>query len=98
MASAHKEPVAELDARYGEPDVTATPWMEGRRLLEQAELFWLTTVRGDGRPRESRPLNAYERRIIHVAISEEPGLRTFSVGEGADRRVTVAPADPEAEG
>jgi spoIIIJ-associated protein len=55
-------------------------------------------VRSDGRPRESRPLNAYERRIIHVAISEEPGLRTFSVGEGADRRVTVAPADPEAEG
>ena len=55
-------------------------------------------VRGDGRPRESRPLNAYERRIIHVAISEEPGLRTFSVGEGPDRRVTVALAETEAEG
>jgi spoIIIJ-associated protein len=55
-------------------------------------------VRGDGRPRESRPLNAYERRIIHVAISEDPGLRTFSVGEGSDRRVTVALADPEAGG
>ena len=55
-------------------------------------------VRGDGRPRESRPLNSYERRIVHLVVSEEPGLRTFSVGEGADRRVTVALADPEAAG
>jgi spoIIIJ-associated protein len=55
-------------------------------------------VRRDGRPRETRPLNAYERRIVHIAVSEEPGLRTFSVGEGADRRVTVAPAEPEAGG
>lgn len=55
-------------------------------------------VRRDGRPRESRPLNSYERRIIHLVVSEEPGLRTFSVGEGADRRVTVALADAEARG
>ena len=53
-------------------------------------------VRGDGQPRETRPLNAYERRIVHVTVAEEPGLRTYSVGEGADRRVTVAPAEPEA--
>jgi spoIIIJ-associated protein len=55
-------------------------------------------VRHDGQPRETRPLNAYERRIVHIAVSEEPGLRTFSVGEGADRRVTVARAEPEAAG
>jgi spoIIIJ-associated protein len=52
----------------------------------------------DGRPRETRPLNSYERRIVHMTVSEQPGLRTFSVGEGADRRVTVAPAEPEAAG
>ena len=63
---------------------------EARALIE--------AVRRDGRPRESRPLNSYERRIIHVVVSEEPGLRTFSVGEGADRRVTVALADPGAAG
>jgi spoIIIJ-associated protein len=63
---------------------------EARDLIE--------AVRRDGRPRESRPLNSYERRIIHVVVSEEPGLRTFSVGEGADRRVTVALAEPEAAG
>jgi len=56
------------------------------------------TVRTDGEPRELEPLNAYERRIVHVALQDEPGVRTFSVGEGLDRRVTIAPsaADPGA--
>jgi spoIIIJ-associated protein len=52
-------------------------------------------VRMDGKPREMEPLNAYERRIIHLAIGEEPGLRTFSVGEGLDRRVTIARTDED---
>jgi spoIIIJ-associated protein len=50
-------------------------------------------VRADGKPRETEPLNAYERRIVHVTLAEEPGVRTFSVGEGGDRRVTVALKD-----
>jgi spoIIIJ-associated protein len=47
-------------------------------------------VRADGEPRETPPLNSYERRIIHITIAEEPGLSSFSVGEGSDRRVTVS--------
>ena len=50
-------------------------------------------VNGDGQPRTTEPLNAYERRVVHVALSEEPGITTYSVGEGAARRVTVAPAE-----
>jgi spoIIIJ-associated protein len=42
------------------------------------------------------PLNAYERRLVHVALQGEPGITTYSVGEGAGRRVTVAPADADA--
>jgi spoIIIJ-associated protein len=52
-------------------------------------------VRADGQPREMPPLNAYERRVVHVALQDEPGVRTFSVGEGASRRVTVAPSTPD---
>jgi spoIIIJ-associated protein len=50
-------------------------------------------VLADGRPRRTEALNSYERRIVHVTLAEVQGVRTFSVGEGADRRVTVAPAD-----
>jgi general stress protein 26 len=39
-----------LDTRFSHPDAEATGWDETRRALEQAELFWATTVRSDGRP------------------------------------------------
>jgi len=79
--------------------VTCPGYRETRDDSLRAEARALAqAVKADGRPRESRPLNSYERRIVHMVVSEEPGLRTFSVGEGADRRVTVAPAEPEAAG
>jgi len=48
-------------------------------------------VRRDGEPRTLAPQNAYERRVVHVALQDEPGVTTYSVGEGSGRRVTVAP-------
>ncbi len=51
-------------------------------------------VKRDGVARTTTPLNAYERRVIHVALSQVEGVVTYSVGEGSDRRVTVAPASP----
>ena len=47
---AASEPVTELDARFGDPDATPTTWAEARRMIQEAELFWLSTVRSDGRP------------------------------------------------
>jgi spoIIIJ-associated protein len=55
-------------------------------------------VRADGKARETEPLNAYERRIVHMVVGDEKGLRTFSVGEGQDRRVTIALQEAEGGG
>jgi nitroimidazol reductase NimA-like FMN-containing flavoprotein (pyridoxamine 5'-phosphate oxidase superfamily) len=44
------QPTTELDARYSGPDAAAMPWSRARAALEEAELFWLSTVRPDGRP------------------------------------------------
>ncbi len=63
---------------------------EARRVAE--------LVRGDGQPRALEPQNAYERRVVHVALQDEPGVTTYSVGEGAGRRVTVAPAGERGRG
>ena len=54
-------------------------------------------VRRDGVPRTTRALNSYERRVVHVALAAEPGIRTYSVGEEGNRRVTVAPRAAEGE-
>ncbi len=49
-AMAVKDPVAELHPQFSSDDATPTPWAEARGRLEKAEVFWLTTVRPDGRP------------------------------------------------
>jgi general stress protein 26 len=44
------EPAASFDGRFSDPSAAATPWADVADLLERAELYWLTTVRADGRP------------------------------------------------
>jgi len=44
------EPVTKLDPRFSDPDAVPTQWDETRRALETAQLFWISTVRLDGRP------------------------------------------------
>lgn len=37
------------------------------------------------------PLNAAERRIVHTALQEEPGVTTYSEGEEPERHVVISP-------
>ena len=43
-------PVTTLDLRYSHPDAVATGWDQTCRVLEEAQVFWISTVRADGRP------------------------------------------------
>lgn len=58
------EPAPEPDVRFGDPASAPTPWSEVRQVLETAELFWISTVRRDGRPHVT-PLPAvwHENRL-----------------------------------
>jgi spoIIIJ-associated protein len=38
-----------------------------------------------------QPMSAFERRIVHMALSEYPDITTQSVGEGVSRRVVIKP-------
>ena len=40
----------ELDPRFSDPAATAVPWEDAARVLADAQLAWITTVRTDGRP------------------------------------------------
>ena len=53
-------------------------------------------VRKTGRSFAMEPMNPYERRIIHSAISKMEGVRSESKGEGPDRRVVIYSTDPNA--
>jgi general stress protein 26 len=42
--------IAELHQGFSEPGATAPPWADVERVLWDSEMFWLSTVRRDGRP------------------------------------------------
>lgn len=46
----NNDPAAKIDPRFSSPEAKPTPWTEGRRHLEEAEIYWLSTVRPDGQP------------------------------------------------
>lgn len=71
-------PVTTLDTRFSDPDAVATSWDETRRVLETAELFWISTVRADGRPHVT-PL---------VAVWLDSALH-FSTGAGEQKAVNL---------
>lgn len=54
-------------------------------------------VRRSGRSFSMEPMNPYERRIIHSAISQMEGLRSESKGEGKDRHVVIYSTEPGAQ-
>lgn len=60
-----REPVTTLDERFSDPAAAATSWSETRKALEAAELFWLTTVRADGRPHVTPLVAAWLEEAIH---------------------------------
>ena len=42
--------IGKIDPRYGDASATAPPWDDIERLLTDAQLYWIITVRTDGRP------------------------------------------------
>jgi spoIIIJ-associated protein len=58
------------------------------RLLDQARRH-AAKVRKSGEDMELEPMNAADRRIIHIALKEDAFVMTESVGEGRDRRLVI---------
>jgi spoIIIJ-associated protein len=46
-----------------------------------------------GKTQETQPLNPYERRLIHLALAEDPGVSTRSRGSGFLKNVQIIPQD-----
>jgi spoIIIJ-associated protein len=50
-------------------------------------------VQSSKQPFRLNPMSSRERRIVHLAVKDMPGIRTESVGVGEDRQVVIHPAD-----
>ena len=40
-----------------------------------------------------RPMSTYERRLVHLELSQNTAIVTESIGEGEDRKIVVKPAN-----
>jgi hypothetical protein len=62
------EPVTTLDPRYSVPNPIATGWETTRHALENAQVFWLCTMRPDGRPHVTPVVAVWLDGAMHVLI------------------------------
>ena len=76
------EPITELDAPYSSPDATPTPWSVARDRLDAAAIYWLSTVRRDGRP-----------HVTPVAAVWMDGSLYFSTGPEEQKSQNLASND-----
>ena len=92
------EPTAELDTRFSSEGAPPTEWAEARGRLESAEVFWISTVRPDGRPHVTPLISVWlddvpyfctgpnERKAKNLAHNRHCILTTGSntLGDGLD--------------
>ena len=67
---AEPEPVTTLSA-FSSPGATATPWSQARDELSGAELYWLSTVRSDGRPHVTPLLAVWLGGALHFCTGPD---------------------------
>ena len=64
------EPITNLDTQHGAPGRKVTSWEETLQVLETADLFWLSTVRADGRPHVTPLVAVWHDGAIHFTAKD----------------------------
>jgi hypothetical protein len=57
-------PTVDLGERFSDPGVGPRPWEEARGRIDAAELYWITTVRPDGRPHVTPLVGAWHDEAL----------------------------------
>jgi spoIIIJ-associated protein len=58
--------------------------------LKQMARFVADKAKSSGVPQEMGPLNPYERRIVHLAIAEDPSVTSESIGDAFMKTVIIS--------
>lgn len=74
-----KTPVTDLDSDFSSTSATALPWMDAEQQPQKAGVFWLSTVRPEGRP--------HVAPLIAVWLD---GALYFCTGEGERKAQNLA--------
>jgi nitroimidazol reductase NimA-like FMN-containing flavoprotein (pyridoxamine 5'-phosphate oxidase superfamily) len=81
-----RQPTAELDPAFSDQKSEPTPWPEAEALLASAPIWWLSTVRPDGRPHVTPLIAVWDSGALHFCTGlEERKARNLA----ANRQVTL---------
>jgi spoIIIJ-associated protein len=58
--------------------------------LREMARFMMEKVRTSGAPQEMGPLNPYARRIVHLAVAEDPEMTSESIGDAFMKTVIIS--------
>ncbi len=71
--------------------VDALAYRKGKDLeLRQMAKLLAEKVKQTGLDQQLGPLNPYERRIVHMAVAEIPGVTTESIGDAFSKTVLIS--------
>jgi spoIIIJ-associated protein len=71
--------------------IDALGYRKGKDLeLRQMAKFLATKAKDTGADQQIGPLNPYERRLVHMAVAEVPGVFTESIGDAFTKTVTIS--------
>ncbi len=68
-------PTAELDPDYSEEGARTTSWDEAVALMHDAKIFWLSTVRPDGRPHVTPLIAVWLDDVLYFCTGEHERKR-----------------------
>jgi spoIIIJ-associated protein len=59
----------------------------------QMARFMMERAKSSGMPQEMGPLNPYERRIVHLAVAQDPDVTSESIGDAFMKTVIISVKD-----
>lgn len=65
------EPAGELDAAYSSDQASPLEWARVLTILETAEIWWVATVRRDGRPHVTPALAVWDRDALYFCTGPD---------------------------
>ncbi len=71
--------------------IDALAYRKGKDVeLRRMAKFLAEKARDTGADQQLGPLNPYERRIVHIAVAEVPGVATESIGDAFTKTVHIS--------
>ena len=71
--------------------VDALGYRKGKDIeLRQMAKYLAGKAKDTGMEQQLGPLNPYERRLVHMAVAEVPGVHTESIGDAFTKTVTIS--------